>query len=142
RNARADFRQTTEPAPCYDHSGLTESISLADARRLFVESLAGKSPRTRATYETALRRFHEYLGDAGGEPVALGPSDLPESSLHDFHTWLVRNYGRDDRSTIATYVAGVRAFLRFLSRRRLLGPDVSFEALSDQARDAMGRGSY
>jgi len=121
---------------------LTEKLSLPDAGRLFVDSLAGKSPRTRATYETALRRFNEYLEDSGVHGAEIGPADLPESSLHDFHTWLVRSYGRDDRSTIATYIAGVRAFLRFLSRRRLLAPDVSFEALSDQAREAMGRASY
>ena len=121
---------------------MSETLSLADAERLFVESLAGKSPRTRATYENALRRFREYLRASGLDVLQLGPDKLRESSLHDFHTWLVRNYGRDDRSTIATYLAGVRAFLRFLARRRLLAPDVSFEALSEQAREAMGRGSY
>ena len=120
---------------------MTEKPSLADAQRLFVESLAGKSPRTRATYESALRRFGEYLASSGAN-IAVGPDELPESALHDFHSWLVRGYGRDDRSTIATYIAGTRAFLRFLARRRLLAPDVSFEALSEQAREAMGRGSY
>ncbi len=121
---------------------MTETLSIVDAEHLFIESLAGKSPRTRATYENALRRFGEYLGSRDVDPRGIGPEGLPESALHDFHTWLVRGYGRDDRSTIATYMAGVRAYLRFLARRRLLAPDVSFEALSEQAREAMGRGSY
>lgn len=122
--------------------GLTETLSLADAEHLFIESLAGKSPRTRATYETALRRFDEYLKSRDVDPRGAGTEAIAESALHDFHTWLVRGYGRDDRSTIATYMAGARAYLRFLARRRLLAPDVSFEALSEQAREAMGRGSY
>ena len=120
----------------------TGRLTLADAEGLFVESLAGKSSRTRATYENALRRFAEFLATRQMDMRRDGPDDIRESALHDFHTWLVRNYGRDDRSTIATYVAGVRAFLRYLARRRLLAADVSFEAISEQAREAMGRGSY
>jgi integrase len=116
--------------------------SVADAERAFLDSLVGKSPRTVATYASALRRFDEHLQVLGSDPTCLSPTALPESVLQDFQTWLVRTYGRDDRSTIATYVAGVRAFFRFLSRRRMLAPDVSFEAIRDQARDAMGRGSY
>jgi site-specific recombinase XerD len=121
---------------------LPEQLTLVDAERHFLESLAGKSPRTRSTYANALRRFAEYLRSLNSDPRRVSPTELPESALHDFYTWLVRGYGRDDRSTIATYVAGVRAFLRFLARRRLLAPDVSFEAISEQAREAMGRGSY
>lgn len=123
-------------------SSLTEKPTLLDAERLFVESLAGKSPRTRGTYENALRRFGEYLGSLKIDVREMGPNEIRESALHDFHTWLVRGYGRDDRSTIATYIAGVRAFLRFLARRRLLAADVSFEAISEQVREAMGHGSY
>jgi len=121
---------------------LPEKLILVDAERLFIESLAGKSPRTRATYQNALRRFGEYLASLKIEVRQLGSDEIPESALHDFYTWLVRGYGRDDRSTIATYVAGVRAFVRFLARRHLLAPDVTFEAISGQAREAMGRGSY
>lgn len=116
--------------------------TLADAERAFLESLAGKSPRTVATYASALRRYDEHLRALHADPSRLSPADLAESALQDFQTWLVRGYGREDRATIATYVAGVRAFFRFLARRRLLAPEVSFEAIRDQARDAMGRGSY
>jgi site-specific recombinase XerD len=116
--------------------------SLADAEQAFLESMVGKSPRTVATYASALRRFDEHLQARGRQPAQVSPTELGESALQDFQTWLVRGYGRDDKATIATYVAGARAFFRYLARRRLLAPDVSFEAIRDQARDAMGRGSY
>jgi myo-inositol-1(or 4)-monophosphatase len=45
-------------------------VSLADAEALFLESLAAKSPRTRATYESALRRF-EDLRRAGAASLDL-----------------------------------------------------------------------
>ncbi|MBM2809514.1 MAG: hypothetical protein HW416_273 [Chloroflexi bacterium] len=118
------------------------SVSLAEAQRLFLDSLVGKSVRTQATYASALRRFNEYFGERKIRADQLTTDELTESCLHDFQAWLVRGYGRDDRATIATYVAGVRAFLRFLARRRLLATDVSFEAIREQAREAMGRGSY
>jgi site-specific recombinase XerD len=116
--------------------------SIADAERAFLDSMVGKSPRTVATYASALRRFDEHLRSRGREPGRLSPAEVAESVLQEFQAWLVRTYGRDDRGTIATYVAGARAFFRYLARRRLLAPDVSFEAIRDQARDAMGRGSY
>lgn len=118
------------------------AIPLADAERLFLDSLAGKSPRTVATYANAMRRFNEYLVERRLDPEQLSTRALDEPVLQDFHAWLVRGYGREDRATIATYVAGARAFLRFLARRRLLAPDVSFEAMREQAREAMGRASY
>ncbi len=118
------------------------SESLADAEKAFLESMIGKSPRTVATYASALRRLDEHLRSRGCEPARFAPTELRESALQDFQTWLVREYGRDDRATIATYVAGARAFFRYLARRRLLAPDVSFEAIRDHARDAMGRSSY
>ncbi len=116
--------------------------SLEDAKQAFLDSMIGKSPRTVTTYASALRRFDEHLRAKGREPAAFLPTELGESALQDFQTWLVRSYGRDDKATIGTYVAGARAFFRFLARRRLLAPDVSFEAIRDQARDGMGRGSY
>jgi site-specific recombinase XerD len=116
--------------------------SIADSEQAFLASMVGKSPRTVATYASALRRYDEYLRAHGQEPNQLSSTELAESVLQDFQSWLVRTYGRDDRATVATYVAGARAFFRFLARRRLLAPDVSFEAIRDQARDAMGRGSY
>jgi len=113
-----------------------------DAQQLFLDSLVGKSPKTVATYASSLRRFVEFQASRGARADTLLTTDLGESALQEFQAWLVRSYGRDDRATIGTYVAGVRAFLRFLARRRLLDPDVSFEALRDHAREAMGRSSY
>ena len=94
------------------------------------------------TYASSLRRFSEFLQTRKQQPDSLRTADIEESALQEFHAWLVRSYGRDDRSTITTYVAGARAFFRFLARRRLLGPEVSFEAVREHAREAMGRGSY
>ena len=51
-------------------------------------ALAGKSPRTRTTYETALRRFHDYLEAQDVDPAHASPDELQESSLHDFYTIL------------------------------------------------------
>ncbi len=138
----AAFMTSDPPGDNSTPTRLSQPASLAEAERLFLDSLVGKSPRTSTTYATAIRRFNEYL--AGGERRLedLSPRDVGESTLQDFHTWLARGYGRDDRATIATYVAGARALLRFLARRRLLAPEVSFEAIREQAREAMGRASY
>ena len=121
---------------------LQVSISLRGAEALFVESLAAKSPRTTSTYGSALRRFEEHLEDRKQKPASLQTSDLTETTLVEFQTWLVRSYGREDRATIATYVAGVRAFLRFLAQRHLLAPGITYEAIREHARQAMGRIPY
>jgi site-specific recombinase XerD len=109
---------------------------------MFVASLVGRSPRTTATYRTALGRLHEHLESTGAEPADLRTTDLRGDLLERFYLWLTRVYGRDDRFTVATYVAGARAFLRFCARRHLLAPDVSFEELRDNVREVMGRASY
>jgi site-specific recombinase XerD len=130
-------------APSIDLSvGQQPALALADAKQLFLESLVGKSPRTVATYASALRRWDEHLRARKLEPERMDPAELDESALEDFQAWLVRSYGREDRATIATYVAGVRAFLRFLARRHFLAPETSFEAIQEQARAAMGHASY
>jgi integrase/recombinase XerD len=118
--------------------GTTVAASQAE----FLESLVGKSPRTVTTYRNGLRRFNEHLLARKINPERLETTALPETALQEFQAWLVRTYGRDDRATIGTYVAGVRAFFRYLSRHRLLAPEVSIEAVRDHARDAMGRASY
>src|SRR5262249_15157134 len=71
------------------------------------------------------------------QPDGIGPSLLEE-----FYAWLVRQHGRDRRATIATYSAGVRAFVRFLARRALLAPDVTYEQMRENAREVIGRASY
>lgn len=119
-----------------------QAIGLQEAEARFQESLAAKSPRTRSTYASALRRFEEHLEDRKLQPFRVRVADLQETALVDFQTWLVRSYGRDDRATIATYVAGVRAFLRFLAQRHLLATGVTYEAIREHARQAMGRVPY
>ncbi|MGE3270982.1 MAG: tyrosine-type recombinase/integrase [Chloroflexota bacterium] len=107
-----------------------------------MSSLAGRSPRTVATYQTALRRLHEYLESTGADIAIFHSTEFRGDLLERFYLWLARVYGRDDRFTIATYVAGVRAFTRFCARRHLLAVDVTFEELRDNVREVMGRSSY
>ena len=117
-------------------------VPLLDAETSYLRSLAGASPRTAATYRSGLNRFHEYLVARGQDPEAIVTDEFSYDVLERFYIWLNRTYGRDDRFTIATYVAGVRAFFRFLARRRLLAADLSFEELRDNLREVMGRVPY
>jgi site-specific recombinase XerD len=107
----------------------------------FLSSLAGKSPRTYATYASSLQRFRAYLA-ARGQLDDWQPSRIGPNLLEDFYGWLVRHYGRDRRATVATYVSGVRSFVRFLARQGLLPPQVTYEQMRENVREAMGRGSY
>ena len=115
---------------------------LVDAEQQFLGSLVGRSPRTASTYRTALGRFHEFLDARGLDHTALTTDAFEPDVLERFYTWLVRVYGRDDRFTVVTYVAGVRAMFRFLARRRLLPPSLSFEELRDNLREVLGRTPY
>ncbi len=121
---------------------MTAWPSLPAAERAFLDSLVGRSPQTAATYRSALNRFHEFLEAAGADPAVLNTDQLDRDVLERFYTWLVGVYGRDDRFTIVTYVAGVRSFFRFMARRELLPPALSFERLRDNLREAMGRTAY
>src|SRR5436189_6442734 len=85
----------------------------------FLGTIEGKSPRTRATYASALRRLVEHLEWAGLTPGSTPTDRLPPDVLERFYTWLVRAYGKERRFTLQTYVAGARAFFRFLVRRRI-----------------------
>jgi site-specific recombinase XerD len=116
--------------------------SLAEAERLFFESLASRSPKTSATYRTSLARFHEFLEADGVDLSTATTASFSATVLERFYGWLVKVYGRDDRFTVATYIAGVRAFFRFMARRGLLPPDLQFEQLRDNLREVMGRSSY
>jgi site-specific recombinase XerD len=116
--------------------------TLAVAEEMFLASLVGRSPRTSATYRTALGRLHEYLISLGVDPDQMRTDEISADLLERFYLWLTRVYGRDDRFTVATYVSGVRAFLRFCGRRHLLGANVSFEEMRDNLREVMGRVPY
>lgn len=107
----------------------------------FIQSLAGKSPETVATYQKSLRRFSEFLADRC-IPEQTPTSELPADVLEQFYVWLVDVFGREARSTVTTYVAGVRAFFRYLSRHRLLPTETSFEQMRAGLLEVMGKGSY
>src|SRR5205085_3019487 len=99
------------------------------------------SPKTFTTYQTGLAQFREFLQARGQletwEPRALGPE-----ALEEFYGWLVRRHTRQRRATVATYSAGLRAFVRFLARRGLLAPQVTYERMRENVREVMGRGTY
>ncbi len=117
------------------------SLAISSQIELFLRSMAGKSPATVRTYRESLARFVEYLAEARAPGDHLA-SDLPVDILERYYAWLVGQYGRDRRATISTYVAGTRAFFRFLARRRLLSPEVSFEQIRAGLQEVMGKGSY
>jgi site-specific recombinase XerD len=115
---------------------------LGDALAAFHDSLVARSPRTRATYASALRRFVEFLETRGPNPAARPVQALPPEIAEEYHTWLVGQYGRERRATVVTYLAALRAFLRFLDRRGWLPPATSYERLRDRLAEVLGRGQY
>jgi len=116
--------------------------TVAHALAAFEESLAARSPRTRATYGSALRRFVEFLETRGVAVGSLQTRALEPTVAEEYHTWLVGQYGRERRATVVTYLAALRAFLRFLDRRGWLPPDASYERLRDRLAEVVGRGQY
>jgi site-specific recombinase XerD len=118
------------------------TVRYVDAKREFERSLGGRSPQTLRTYRTALSRFDEFLVSARVDVPSLLVVDFEPSVLERYYLWLNTAYGRENRFTVVTYVAGVRAFFRFLARRRMLSPDLPFEAIRDNLREVMGRASY
>lgn len=134
----ARLADRTGPAEHADESTPTLPV----AEQAFLDSLAGRSPRTVATYRTALGRLHEFQIGSGRDPETVQVAELGADVLERFYLWLTRVYGRDDRFTVSTYVAGARAFLRFCARRHWLAPGVSFEEIRDNVREVMGRVPY
>ena len=113
----------TSPAGVTDTTTVTSAhpnMPLAEARALFLGTLAGRADRTRRTYATALDRLGDFLAERGvGEDTST--RELPKDLLEGFYLWCVRRYGTVSRSC-PTYLAGARAFCRFLDRHEL-GPD-------------------
>jgi len=107
----------------------------------FLGSLGGKSPRTLLTYQSGLARFREFLVSRG-QLESWQPGELGPSTLEDFYAYLVRHHGRERRATVATYLSGLRAFVRFLARRAVLRGDVSYEQMRDNLQQVVGRSSY
>jgi integrase/recombinase XerC len=119
-----------------------EPVTLDEARTLFEATLSAKSPRTAANYRSALNRFEEFMRERYGATDTITTSSLKAEVLEEFYTWLLSLYGRQRRATLVTYVAGVRAFFRFLDRRRLLPPDFSYEYMKDGVRSLIGKVPY
>jgi site-specific recombinase XerD len=118
-----------------------DRIPLGAAKQGFFDSLAGKSPRTPQIYRTGLDRFFDYLRERGADPDLpdLCTEDLPLDAIERFYVWLVRRYGRAARATHATYLAGVRAFYRYLERNDWTPPGVTMERLRASLRELIGR---
>jgi site-specific recombinase XerD len=108
----------------------------------FGEALLAKSRRTAANYQSALRRFVEFLEDDGHRAAELTTDQLGANILERFYTWLLKHYGRERRSTCVAYVTEVRAFFRFLDRQRWLHASVSYERMKDGLRELIGRQPY
>lgn len=123
-------------------SGPSRYPTVIDACAAFTDSLGGKSSRTRATYANALRRFAEFLEARIGPPGSLTTDQLPADVLEQLYHWLVAVYGRDRRFTVQTYLAGARAFFRFLVRRGIAPPEASFEAARASLQEVVGRIPY
>src|SRR5687767_1269015 len=77
-------------------------------------SMLAKSRRTAANYQSALRRFTEFLEDDGHVVGELTTDRLQANVLERFYTSLLKHYGREKRSTCIAYTTEVRAFFRFL----------------------------
>lgn len=107
----------------------------------FLVSMAGKSPRTQSTYASGLGKYRLHLA-ATSQIDAWSPAALTSTMLESYYAWLVREHGRERRATILTYLSAVRAFVRFLARRALLPPGVSYEQMRESLREALGRGTY
>ncbi|MBX5490278.1 MAG: tyrosine-type recombinase/integrase [Chloroflexi bacterium] len=116
--------------------------TVAAAAAQFLRALAGRSPQTRRTYASALRRFAEFLASRGLAADALQPSDLTLGLVEDYAVWLVGQYGRERRPTLVTYLAALRAFWRFLDRRGWLAPAQSYQRVSDRLSELLGPGRY
>ena len=116
--------------------------TLPDAVAVFRDALLAKSPRTRTNYLSALRRFAEFLPTLGLDPQTATTDRLPAEALEQFYTWLLKTYGPAHRRTAVAYVTEVRAFFRFLDRRRWLHPALSYERLKDGLRELVGRLPY
>src|SRR5262249_46549629 len=97
---------------------------------------------------SALNRFMEYLHDGGADPGVMTSDQIATTALEEFYAWLLVRPPADGQQPRArkrsaiTYVAGLRAFLAFLDRRRWLHPDVSYERMREGARTLIGKTPY
>src|SRR3989442_1164573 len=87
--ALPDLRPATRPPALSAAPGVPH---VSDALQAFEDGLSGRSPRTRATYASALRRFVEYLEAHGQNASALPATALAPNVPEEYHTWLVHQY--------------------------------------------------
>ena len=107
----------------------------------FCKTQVVRSPRTLTTYRTGLRRWAEFLHrELGDDEIYV--NQLPATILEQFYAWLLRHHGRERRATVLTYLAGARALMRYLDRRGLLAPGLSYEQMRQQLSDVVGRSTY
>jgi site-specific recombinase XerD len=116
--------------------------TLGEAAAAFAETLVAKSPRTATNYLSALNRFRDFLASTGLDLDAFTTDRFAPDVLERFYTYLLRLHGRERRTTAVAYTAEVRAFFRFLDRRRWLHPDLSYERMKDGLRELIGRMHY
>ena len=117
------------------------AATIADAADDFLASLRAKSPRTRTTYATGVRRLLSWLEAEFGDPRRLPMDWVGENILEGFYLGLVDELGRDRQATLATYLAAARAFLRYAVREGLLR-DVSMQRAIERLRAVGSKASY
>src|SRR5437016_1189324 len=134
--------------------------TIDEALKDFLESLAARSAHTEATYATGLNKLREFLtsprrNSAGLDTRRATTLELPENLLEGFYLWLARGSdaprslpggrarkARTSAASIATYVAAVSAWVRYLDRRRLLADGVSYERMRGDLTAVKGRQNY
>ncbi len=139
RNAQGHGWEVVRALPLAVQDEQPRYPTLVQAGDRFFVSLAMKSPKTRASYATGLRRFFVFLEQAGVDPHHETAERLPTDVLELYAVWLVKTYGRAKPATIHNYAAGVRAFFRYLIRRQLAPPRFVFETMKENLSDVLGK---
>ncbi|MCL4367863.1 MAG: tyrosine-type recombinase/integrase [Actinobacteria bacterium] len=116
------------------------AMRVGEACDAFLETLRGKSPHTRTTYQTALNHFREFLTGLGRADCLT--TELPGDILETFYLWLVGQYGREKQFTVLSHISGVRSFFRFLERRKEGPAGTSFEGIKAGLREVMAKVNY
>jgi len=121
---------------------MAETPTMQAAMAATLRSLAGRSVQTRNTYASGLRVFGRYLGGCRRDWSSMPTTAMTLEDFDEYHGWLVREYGRDRRATTNTYLAAVRALVKFLDHRGWLGPGVTYARVVGRLGELNGRGSY
>ena len=134
--------------------------TIEEALQDFLDSLAARSRHTEATYATGLNKLREYLGTTRKGGARLDPQkaltfSIPDNLLEGFYLWLSRGGdaprslpggrtrgSKTSTSSIGTYTAAASAWVRYLDRRRLLPPGMSYERMRNDLAAVKGRQSY